>query len=263
MKIILIISLNIILSTFLSAQNPLKLDYFIKQDSKDTLWYKIPNSKEIMPKKIPQKSLKANLKHSQDTIYVYFDQVSNSSDSSYINKKDKPDSFFFLLKPRKTLAIKKSSIDIKYSVAELGLMVIPFKYRPSYTAKKDTASDTIPNQLETSLNVNLYVGAKWGKTTFEPQGVQKQGIHGGLGIFLGIQKVPIRISTIKSFEEFVQDSDEIGMSIGLAYAFGYKNINLNLNLGFDAPLSSEGQKWRYANRPWFGFGITHHLGLIY
>lgn len=145
--------------------------------------------------------------------------------------------------PVKHLMFKKQSLDID-------ITSIILKYRPSVLG--------LPPQLNTDLNIGVYVGWRYDHfrvmSKTDPIG-KRRLIIGNFGYDVGFFAGP-GVTMINSFNTNSQRLDEYsGMIIQTGFAgFIESNVaSFGLSIGYDHLLNSDRKFWIYRNKPWVGF----------
>ena len=150
--------------------------------------------------------------------------------------------------PAKDEYFRTNSLDID-------VMTILFKYRPKST--------TIPRQLNTNFNGNVYLGYRVDRfqVDFEktPAGQKKSFRHNGLtfGLFGGIGSTAVNPWTTAN--QITDEYDGVVLSRGFAAMVGLNSITVGIGVGWDYLTDRDKKVWVYQNKPWFGLTLGLNL----
>ena len=141
------------------------------------------------------------------------------------------------------MVFKKQSLDID-------ITSIILKYRPSVQG--------LPAQLNTDLNVALYVG--WRNDNYHIIGKQdplgrKHHKIGNLGYDLGFFAGPgaAIINPFTTNDRQVNDYSGMMIQYGIAGFLESNVASFGLSIGYDHLLNPDRKIWIYRNKPWVGF----------
>jgi len=161
-------------------------------------------------------------------------------------------------KPQQTLPLQQAdslySIPSQFSKTSLDIDItsILFKYRP--------ATDELPAQLSTDLNVALYAG--WRHDYFRITGkrdaignnrykVVTRGYD--VGILAGTGSTFIGPTTTKT--NITNEYNGMIMELGVAGFIETSFVSFGIAAGFDYLLSDDRENWIYNKKPWLGFVV--------
>ena len=152
------------------------------------------------------------------------------------------------IEPLKDEYFRKNSFDID-------VMTILFKYRPKST--------TIPHQLNTNFNGNVYLGYRVDRFQIDfektPAGQRKTFRHNGLtfGLFGGIGSTPV--NTWTTANQIADEYDGVVLSRGFAVMVGLNSLTVGVGVGWDYLTDRDKKLWIYQNKPWFGLTLGLNL----
>lgn len=144
----------------------------------------------------------------------------------------------------------KRSLDVDLSAALL-------KYR--------FAQPSIPNQLNSQLNINLYAGFRRDYFSFSDHTTptfskerRMKHFQFDAGVFAGFGITPVNPSVTNGATTL--EYDGIVFQKGFAAFVGIHRLTAGLCLGWDNLLDENRAIWLYQQKPWIGFMIGINLG---
>ena len=134
---------------------------------------------------------------------------------------------------------------------DFDVVFAPFKYRP--------ATSTLPRQLTTSYNAQLFAGYRL--DSFRVRMERTKEGHSrtikhrsiGIGLFGGVSS-----EVIGPWTTNYQTMDEysgLGISRGIMLLGGIESITFGLAFGIDRLTDRDKHIWIYQNKPWYGLTI--------
>lgn len=193
---------------------------------------------------IKLKRLKGDFKIKKSTLHFYPWDFNDKNINKELDKYE-----YIISIPDRTV------VGVKFYGYQFGSLTLPAKV---FLASK---ADTLVNNIQTSVNLNAFVGIKWGKRKYyflpnEDSGKVYERSFSANFVF-GFSKIDIsdKNTTPKLDETF----SVAGFSPGIAFGFHYKKIGIYLVTGTDIPLSDYADEWNFKGKQWVGFGLG--LGL--
>ncbi len=157
----------------------------------------------------------------------------------------------------KSIGMIKNSDDhiFRKQGVDVDVLVVPFKYRP--------AQATLPSQLTTDFNGNLFLGYRIDRYVTDhydtPAGLKRRLRHKAIsiGCFGGIGTTFISPWTTGN-----QTTDEYNgfiFSRGFAAMVGIRSLTLGVGVGWDYLADRDKDIWIYQNKPWYGLTVSLNL----
>jgi len=168
-------------------------------------------------------------------------------DTIRITSFDNPEKSVLIMHATDQLFLKKSF--------DVDVITIPFKYRP--------AISTLPRQLTTDFNGNVFVGYRFDRFKIKynatPVGIKKDLIHRALtlGFFGGLGSTSVTPSTTNGFT--ADEYDGLVLSRGVALMFGLKTLTVGFGIGWDSLTDRDKDIWIYQNKAWYGLTLGLNL----
>ncbi|WKV11270.1 hypothetical protein [Marivirga harenae] len=149
--------------------------------------------------------------------------------------------FFIKLTERQTLKIKRRSVAI-------GAFTIPARIHLNGRGES--------NSLFTAdLNVGLYIAKEFGKTRFQFNKFEAKEVNNVWGVGLFGMLNGQELKSTNTSDQLTITTTEPFFSPGIVLYKRIEKINFFSSVGIDMPITSNGNKWDFANEPWIGFGF--------
>ena len=183
---------------------------------------------------------------------VYID-VSNDQIAVYPQIKKQPHNNKFLTIPlQNTDSLLINDIIFKKQSLDIDITSILMKYRPS--------NHELPAQLNTDLNMALYLGWRYDKyhimSKKDPLGNWHQKINSAgydIGFFAGPGTTMINPFTTNN--KRIDEYSGMIMQAGVAGFIESNVASFGLAIGYDYLLNTDRKIWIYHNKPWVGFVV--------
>jgi hypothetical protein len=200
-------------------------------------------------------TLKNSPKYQLNDGYYKFRQTNSKYKKVYIDTED--DSVkIYPIDGEPPLTIVPSTAEyFRTDKFDVDVMTILFKFRPTST--------TIPRQLNTNFNGNVYLGYRVDRfqVGFEktPAGQKKSYRHSGLtfGLFGGIGSTAVNPWTTAN--QITDEYDGFVLSRGFAAMAGLNSLTVGIGVGWDYLTDRDKKVWVYQNKPWFGLTLGLNL----
>lgn len=244
-----------------TGKEPKFVQYSVNSNNGVTYYYdSVPKydtkivTKDLFNKKLTTNKLKGDFTLEEDEIRFYpWTFTQNASyDANYkgLNEQVAEYDYFISMPTREVISVRFYSF-------QYGALTLPVK------VYLKSASDTLINNIETDINLNVMLGFKWGTKNYLRLPSEKEGSSYesafSLNMIFGVSKVDLSDANTTPTATISSEFSTGFFSTGLSFGYQYRDIGTYLVFGTDFPLSKYGRDWDYATQPWIGIGLG--LGL--
>jgi hypothetical protein len=149
----------------------------------------------------------------------------------------------------------RQSLKISTAAYQIGPMILPFKV---YLGSRDGVHT---NNVTTAANVGMYIGTKWGSTSFNNLPAEKTATphqkFWSVNFTAGASKIDIAAED--NINTATDKGSTLALTPGLAFGFHYDSFAIFTAFGKDLLTGKVAENWRYKNQVWLGFGIGFNI----
>lgn len=167
---------------------------------------------------------------------------------SNINRNDV---YYYKLKNRQT-------VKLSFFEGNISALTLPIKYR--FKSKNGINED-----FTSSVNVNIFGGPSWGKTSFfhrEKVDNKTNTWKFTLGALIGASTVELNSENTSAANIPIEEGKKAtkGLTtIGLGLTYTFNKINFGTFVGSDYAIGRNSEKWNYNKKPWIGIAVGYSI----